>query len=270
MEEGDSVVPGQAIANIEDKDFQLKLERTRHEAEAARAALQALKKGTRPQELKVAEAEVEKAQAQVRFTEAEIKRIAVLVADKMAPDEALEKAQLAFEHALATEDALKHRLTLLQEGPRQEEIQQAAAKHKALLTAVALAERQVSKTRLRSPVAGYVTVKVKEAGELVAPGQPVVKIAELGKPWVRAYLAEPYLARVKLGQQLRVRVDGLDKEFTGRLVYLSPKAEFTPKTVETRELRVDLVYRIKVALENPKGELKIGMPADIILPMPTS
>jgi HlyD family secretion protein len=106
---------------------------------------------------------------------------------------------------------------------------------------------------------------------VVASGQPVLRIAELHKPWVRAFLGEPDLARVKLGQEAEVRVDGLpDKVFRGRLVFISPEAEFTPKAVETQKLRVDLVYRIKVEVDSPDGELKIGMPADVSFPATSS
>ncbi|KPK38881.1 MAG: hypothetical protein AMJ69_07260, partial [Gammaproteobacteria bacterium SG8_47] len=119
---------------------------------------------------------------------------------------------------------------------------------------------------LASPVAGIVSVRLAEAGQVLAMGQPVLRITELSVPWIRAYLRETDLPRVKLGQPVTVRVDGLpDKAFTGRLSFISPQAEFTPKTVETRELRVDLVYRIKVEVANPDGLLKVGMPADLTL-----
>jgi len=93
-----------------------------------------------------------------------------------------------------------------------------------------------------------------------------LRVAELGRPWVRAYLNEVDLARVRLGQPAEVRVDGLPGQvFNGRLAFIAPDAEFTPKTVETRALRVDLVYRIKVEVDNPAGVLKLGMPADVAL-----
>jgi HlyD family secretion protein len=100
----------------------------------------------------------------------------------------------------------------------------------------------------------------------VVAGQPVFRIAELDRPWVRAYLDEKDLPRVKLGQSAQVQVDGLPgKQFTGHLTFISPDAEFTPKTVETRALRVDLVYRVKVDVDDAAGQFKIGMPADIRL-----
>jgi len=97
----------------------------------------------------------------------------------------------------------------------------------------------------------------------------VLRLAEIDRPWVRAYVSEADLPRVRLGQPAEVRVDGLpDRVFKGRLAFIAANAEFTPKVVETRELRVDLVYRIKVEVENPDGALKIGMPADVTLAPP--
>jgi HlyD family secretion protein len=155
-------------------------------------------------------------------------------------------------------------LQLLKEGPRQEAIDKAAAELDARKSALKSAEQQLSYVHLTSPVTGTVTLRQAEAGEVVAPGQPVFKVAEMTRPWVRAYLNETDLARVKLGQKVKVSVDGLpNKTFAGTLSFISPKAEFTPKSVETRELRVDLVYRVKVQLEDPEGVLKLGMPADI-------
>ena len=160
----------------------------------------------------------------------------------------------------------RHSLALLREGPRQEDIDRAAAEHQARQVAVSIAEQQLVYTELRSPVAGVVSVRLADAGEVVAKGQAVLRIAELTRPWVRAYLNETDLARVKLGQAAEIRVDGLpDQVFSGRLSFISPEAEFTPKTVETRALRVDLVYRIKVDVDNPDGLLKLGMPVDVIL-----
>ena len=103
-------------------------------------------------------------------------------------------------------------------------------------------------------------------GEVVAAGKAVLRIAELGQPWIRAYLNETDLGRVRLGQAAEVRVDSLPgKVLRGRLAFIAPDAEFTPKTVETHALRVDLVYRIKIDVDNPDGMLKLGMPADVRL-----
>jgi len=114
--------------------------------------------------------------------------------------------------------------------------------------------------------AGVVSVRLAEVGEVVSSGKPVLRVAELSRPWVRAYLNEADLPRVRLGQPAEVRADGLPgRVLAGRLAFISSDAEFTPKTVETRALRVDLVYRVKIEVENPSGALKLGQPADVLL-----
>lgn len=266
VDEGDPVQVGQKLATLDDSNYQLALQQASAQVQAARAALAVLQAGSRSQEIKVAQAEVDKALAQQRFTSADVKRISRLVGSNLASEEALEKAQLSYEAALAGVESAQQHLALLKEGPRQQDIDRAAAQLAASEAAQRLAQQQLDDSRLLSPVDGMVSVRLAEAGEMRAAGAPVLRIAATARPWVRAYLPEHQLSRVKIGQPVEVRVDGLpDAVFDGRLSYISPKAEFTPKTVETRELRVDLVYRIKVTLDNSQGLLKQGMPADVSL-----
>ena len=119
---------------------------------------------------------------------------------------------------------------------------------------------------LRAPRAGVVLVRQAELGEVVAPGTPVATLADLENVWLRAYVAETDLGRIRLGQEVAVRTDTFpEKTYRGRISFIASKAEFTPKTIETHKERVTLVYRIKIDLENPKHELKPGMPADAII-----
>lgn len=264
VEEGNWVKEGEPVASIDATDLQLALQQTTATANAAKANLEALKAGTRKQEIRVAEADLQKAQSQLNFTMADVKRISFLVPKKLASDEQLEQAQLQYEIALASVEQTKQKLNLLKEGPRSEDITRAEQQYIALSEASAITQQQLAYSNLTSPVSGMVTVRLSEAGEVVAPGQSVVRIAQTSHPWVRAYLNETQLGLVHIGQAVQVKIDSApDKTLTGKLSFISPVAEFTPKTVETRELRVDLVYRIKVDVENPDGMLKIGMPADI-------
>lgn len=266
VDEGQTVAAGDVVAELDAYDFELALQRARAEAEAAQATLAALQAGTREQEIRAAEATLAKAQAELKFAQAEVRRIGDLVGRRLASQESLEQAQRQLDVAQSNTEEARQRLDLLREGPRKEDIARAEAELAARLAAVRVAEQQLAYTQLRTPVAGVVSVRLAERGEVVAAGQPVLRVAKLGEPWVRAYLEEPDLARVRLGQAAEVRVDGLpDRTFPGRLSFISPEAEFTPKTVQTRELRTDLVYRVKVDLENPDGLLKIGMPADVYL-----
>jgi HlyD family secretion protein len=266
VDEGARVALGDLIAALDALDYQLALQRAEAEAKATAATLAALEAGTRVQELRVAEATVDQARSRVEFARAEIRRVSELIPRKLASQQQLDQAHLQLEVAVADLAQAEQRLQLLREGPRREDIDKAAAELAARRQAVALARLQLDYTTLESPVAGTVSVRLAKAGEVVSVGRPIVRVAVLATPWVRAYLNETDLARVKLGQKALVQVDGLPNQvFQGRLSFISPVAEFTPKTVETRELRVDLVYRIKVAVDNPEGLLKIGMPADVVL-----
>jgi len=266
IEEGSWVEQGTVIAKLDPTDLQLAFQQTSAQANAAKANLDALKAGTRVQELKVAASDLQKAESQLNFSMAEVKRVSFLVPKKLASAEQLEQSQLQYEIALASVEQAKQKLNLLKEGPRQEDISRAEQEFIALSEASELTRQQLAYSELTSPITGMVTVRLRDVGEVVAPGQPVVRIAQTRQPWVRAYLNETQLANVRIGQAAQVKIDGLsDKTFTGKLTFISPVAEFTPKTVETRELRVDLVYRIKVEVNDPDGIMKIGMPADILI-----
>ena len=266
VDEGDSVQIEQEVATLDAHDFELTLSNAIAQTEAAQAALAALRAGTRIQELRVAEAQLAKAQADLDYIRVEFKRIADLVAKKLAAQDQLDQARQRQNVALAGVEQALQNLALLREGPRREDIDQAAATLRARQATAETARRQLEYTRLQSPVAGMVSVRLAEAGEIVSPGKTVLRIAELSRPWVRAYLNEKDLTRVRLGQAAQIRIDGLpDKVFEGRLAFISPTAEFTPKTVETHALRVDMVYRVKVQVDNPDGVLKLGQPADVVL-----
>jgi HlyD family secretion protein len=266
VDEGDAVKAEQWVAELDARDYELALRNAIAQMEAAQAALAALRAGTRIQELRVAEAQLAKAQADLDYARVEFKRVADLVSKKLAPEDQLDQSRQRQNVALAGVEQARQNLALLREGPRQEDIDQAAATLRARQAAVETARQQRGYVQLRSPVAGVVSVRLAEAGEVVSPGKAVLRVAELGRPWVRAYLNETDLARVRLGQSAEVRVDGLPgKVLAGRLAFIAPDAEFTPKTVETRALRVDLVYRVKIEVDNSDGALKLGQPADVVL-----
>lgn len=266
VDEGDRVAVGELVAALDARDYELALNRAQAQAQSAAAALAVLKAGTRPQELKVAESAVDQAGARLAFARSEIRRVSDLMPKKLASQQQLDQARLQLNVAETDLAQAQQRLGLAREGPRKEDIDRAAADYAAAREAVAQAQQQLAYTRLLSPVAGVVSARLAEVGEVVTVGKPILRIAELASPWVRAYLSETDLARVKLGQRADVRADGLPgKVFQGRLSFISPVAEFTPKTVETRALRVDLVYRVKVDVDNSQGLLKIGQPADVVL-----
>ncbi|MCC8998526.1 MAG: efflux RND transporter periplasmic adaptor subunit, partial [Candidatus Contendobacter sp.] len=209
VDEGDAVQADQPVAALDASDYQLALRTAIAQMESAQAALAVLQAGTRIQELRVAESQLARAQADLDFARADFKRFADLALRKLASEDQLDQAQLRQNVALASVEQARQSLALLREGPRREDIERAAAELRARQAAVETAQRQLDYTQLRSPVAGVVAVRLAEVGEVVGSGKPVLRIAELSHPWVRAYLNETDLPRVRLGQTAEVRVDGL-------------------------------------------------------------
>jgi HlyD family secretion protein len=127
---------------------------------------------------------------------------------------------------------------------------------------LALAEKAVADCTVTAPIGGVVTTRIREEGEVVGAGDPLITISRLDEVWLSVYVPEPHLARIQLGQPARVRLDGADRLYDGRVTFISPEAEFTPKNVQTPDERAKLVYRVKITLPNPDGVFKPGMPAD--------
>jgi len=266
VDEGQPVEAGAVVARLDPEPYRLALQRVRAEAQAAEARLAALRAGTRVQELRAAEAAQRSAQQRLAFARAEEARVADIAARNLASQQDLERARLERQVARAQLDEADERLALLREGPRAEDIAGAEAEWRARVAAVELAAQQLDDANLVSPVGGVVSVRLAETGEMLQAGQPILRVAALDAPWVRAFLPETWLSRVRLGQAAEVRVDGLpDTVFQGRLSFISPEAEFTPRTVETQELRTDLVYRVTIDVSDAQGRLKRGMPADVYL-----
>jgi len=266
VDEGDRVKTGDVVAELDPDDAKLDAARTAADAEAARQTLAAMVAGTRPQEVKVARATLARADADLSLAKTERERVNALRAAEAASQADLDRAEQQLAAAEAARSEAAERLNLATEGPRAEDVARARADHASRAVAAQEARRRLAYTQLTSPVDGVVTLRQAERGEVVAAGQPVFRVAETAHPWVRAYLDEPELPKVRLGQEAVVSADGLPGTvWRGRLAFIAQEAEFTPKVVETRELRSDLVYRIKVEVEDPEGRLKIGMPVDVRL-----
>ncbi len=257
--------------------------------EQNRARLAELEAGARPQELAAARAAVRRAEAEAEFRDVELKRITGLVTSAAATRQALDSARASATMAAAMLDEARQSEELVREGPRREAIKQARARleqsrqnwelarqgargevidrARARLgqarEALALAEIELGYAQLRSPLSGTVLAEHAEAGEMVAAGAPIVSVANLSNIWLRAYLDESDLGRVKLGQKARLTTDTFPgKRYDGRVSFIASEAEFTPKSVQTAKERVKLVYRVKIVADNPAGELKPGMPVD--------
>ncbi len=262
-----------------------------HKAEFALADLEA---GSRPQEIAFAEASLSAAEAQKAESQADYNRAYRLYvvqkkiiskeqydAAKAVYDIAVQRYREAVEHlALVKEGSRKQQIEearaaynqaiaqydLVKAGPRKETIDQARARVKQAEAALDLAQTRLGYATLAAPMSGVVMSKNIEPGEYVAPGTPVVTVGDLLNVWLRAYIPETELGRVKVGQKAKVTTDTYPgKVYEGRVSFIAQEAEFTPKNVQTEKERVKLVYRIKIDITNPNMELKPGMPADAVI-----
>ncbi|MDI1248643.1 MAG: HlyD family efflux transporter periplasmic adaptor subunit [Lacunisphaera sp.] len=267
VSEGEQVQAGQLIARLEDTEQQQQVALRRAELDAVAAALAELEAGSRPQEIAAVAAALRSAEAERERVRLDFVRAQELRAKDVIADREFQgmEAQLKVAEARAAEAA--ERLKLVQAGPRAETILQARARTAQAQAAVALAETQLDYTRLVSPMTGTVLSHNIEPGEFVAAGTPVVTVADTVHVWVRAYLDQSDLGRVRHGQKVVVRTDSFPgRDFAGTVGFIASEAEFTPKTVQTPKERVKLVFRLKVNVENPQDELKPGMPADVVIP----
>lgn len=265
--EGQRVTAGQPVARLDDAEQTHEVALRRAELAATRAVLAELEAGSRAQEIAAAEAVVRSAEAERERVRLDFARQQELLAQQAISTRDFEavQAQLKVANARAAETA--ERAKLIREGPRPETLQQARARTEQAAAALALAQTRLDHTRLAAPLSGQVLSHHVEPGEFVSAGTPVVTVADTTRLWVRAYLNQTDLGRVRLGQKVEVRIDTYpDRTYEGVIGFIASEAEFTPKTVQTPRERVKLVYRLKVDVANPRDELKPGMPADVIIP----
>lgn len=263
ISEGESVTNGQVVALLDTTELEQEAAMRRADAQTALAVLAELEAGSRPEEIEQAVAALEIVRAEAQRVEGEFARQQELFAQKVISSREFEAAQAASSMASAKVREAEARLTLLQKGPREETIRAARSRVEQAQQAVALAETRLSYTTLRTSLSGIVLAEGIEDGEYVVPGTPVVTVGDLSQVWLRAYINETDLGRVRIGQRVQVSTDTyVGKFYEGRLSFIASQAEFTPKNVQTTKERVKLVYRIKVDLANPNQELKPGMPAD--------
>jgi HlyD family secretion protein len=219
--------------------------------------------GTRQQEIKFSEQSVADAEANLNQKKLDDARARQLYAKDEISAQDRDLAVTALKRAEAACEQARQHLNEAREGSRKEEIAIARANLAQAHESLGLSRINLDYTLLRAPVAGVVTVRQAELGEVVSPGSPVVTLADLDHIWLRAYIAETDLGRIRWGQDAVVTTDTYPgKQYHGRISFIASDAEFTPKSVQTYQERVTLVYRIKIDIDNPSHELKPGMPAD--------
>lgn len=229
---------------------------------SAEAKLAEMLAGARKEEREQARAAEAQARAQLEGARRNLQVIQELYTDRLPTKQQLELARTQYRTALEGVAAARARLDLLLAGAREETVQAARAQVEQARGALESAKAMTEYLTIRAPVSGRVILKIAEQGELVTPGMPVVRLANLETVWLKVYVPEPNM-RVKLGDRAEVVVDAYpDKRFEGRVTEIADKPEFTPRNVQTKEERVKLVFGVKITLANPQGELKPGMPAD--------
>lgn len=261
--EGKLIREGDLVARLESTELAQEVALREAEVAAFGAELAALVAGSRPQEIAAAQAAVARAQAEVERAKLEFERQQSLFERRVGSEQTFEAARSTHEASVARLQEAREQLDMVREGPRREEIDRARARHEQAKQSLAVARTRLGYATLQAPLSGMVLSENVEPGEYVVPGVPVVTIGDLVSAWVRAYVNETDLGRIKLGQRVCVTTDTYpDKVYPGELTFISSEAEFTPKNVQTTEERVKLVYRVKIEIANPELELKPGMPAD--------
>ncbi len=266
VEEGDGVKRGQVLARLDTSRLEPQVAQASANAESQRAALRQLQNGSRPEEIAQARANLESAKADAANAAAQFERKRTLAATSIASQQDLDSARAAADVAKARVAQAQSALDLVVAGPRVEQIDQARALLQAGEAQLALARRQLADAELRAPFDAVVRARLMEPGEMASPQRPVLSLAETGTKWVRAYVSEPRLGLVRPGMRARVTTDAFPTDaLDGWIGYISPVAEFTPKTVQSEDLRTSLVYELRVMVDDPRNVLRLGMPATVVL-----
>lgn len=268
-QEGDPVHTGETLATLDPQTYEDLEKLSAARRDAAQAQLDKLLHGTRKEDIDQARANVEVARAALANAQITYDRQKGLLPNRATTQQAVDDARRALDTARAqvaqTGAALEEALA----GPRVEDIDAARAQLREATAQLAMAQTQLARTVLHAPCDGIVMTRVVEPGTMLLPTSIVYSIAISGEVWVRAFAPEPLLPRVAPGTEVTLTTDGQPgKTYRGRIGYVSPQAEFTPKTVETPELRTQLVYRIRVRVENPDSGLRQGQPVTIHLAPP--
>ncbi len=267
VEEGDAVHRGQTLATLDAGPYEDSVHAAEAQVAALKAALDKLVAGPRPAEIDQARAVHEERTAELQLAQQAFDR-----ARQLRPSDAISQADL--DQAAANRAAAAARLSsareslrLLEEGSRAEDIAVARANLKATEASLAGARTALADTELKAPADAIVLSRVREPGSIISPSDTVYVLSLAEPVWVRTYIAEPMLGLIRPGMQVEVYSDSApERPYTGRIGFISPVAEFTPKSVETPELRTDLVYRLRVIVDDADPGLRQGMPVTVRIP----
>jgi len=281
VDEGDRVKEGQILAVLDTTDARLTLQRVTADRDQAAANLALLEAGSREEDIRQAEAQLATAKADLAgarddlsSAETDFKRFQTLLQSSSGTekqrDDAATRRDMAKARLQATDErvrAAREGLVHLQKGPRPQEISAARARLASAQAQIATLDQNITDATVIAPLAGVVSQKFADAGEILAPRTPIVSIVDLDHAWANIYIDEPVVPRLRLGQPATVFNDAGGSGLKGTVTFISPKAEFTPRNVQTAEERSKLVYRIKITVDNSQGILKQGMPVEADVPL---
>ena len=268
VDEGDSVKAGDRLASLDTRPYQDQIRIAEAQVAAARATLQKLEAGPREAEIDQSRAVHQERLADLQNAEQAYERAVRLRPSGAVSEAALDQAKAARDMAMARARSALEALRLLEQGSRPEDIAAARANLQASEALLASTATSLKDTALVAPADGVILSRVREPGAIVSPSDIVYVLSLTTPVWVRAYIAEPNLGRIHTGAKVEVFTDSApNKPYSGTIGFISPVAEFTPKSVETPELRTDLVYRLRVVVDHGSNGLRQGMPVTVRIPL---
>ena len=266
FDEGDWVKKGDILAEVDHEKRDIELAQAKARLAEAEAQLALLIKGLRDKEVERSHEAFLESKVLLKDSKREYKRIQKLYDEGVVDLGSRDKVEAAYEAAQKRYEIAKKNYEIAVEGSRKEEIQAGEAVKAAAEAQVRLIKRQIEDATVTIPVDGVISERYVELGEFISEGSLIATVIDLKHVWIMAYVTEKNLGKVKLGKRGKVMIDSFpDKEFIGKVTYISPEAEFTPKNIQTKEERVKLVFGVKIEVENPDQELKPGMPADAVI-----
>jgi len=266
FEEGDNVKKGDVIAILDRKPYEDTFNLYQAQVEESTALLAKMKTGYRDEEIAKEKANVAERKASHELQEKNLERAKTLLEKNVISKQSYDETWSHWNETKAALESSKEYLNLVSKGYRVEEITAAKAFQRAAEARLEQARTSLADTEIRSPSDGIVLTRIMEPGAIVAAGQTAYTISLTSPVWVRAYVNEPDLGRIYYGMPVKIYTDSApDKPYAGHIGFISPEAEFTPKSVETPELRASLVYRLRIIADNPDRSLLQGMPVTVKL-----
>jgi len=264
--EGDRVRKGQLLAGLDTRRLNIAVAQAEAQVAVQRQVVARNAAGSRPEEIRKARADVEAARVDARNAKRVYRRQQDLVAQKFVSQQQADNAKAVAEAAHARLKSAEATLRLVLAGPRKEDVEAAKATLRTFEEALGIARRDLEEASLYAPSAGIIQNRVLEPGDMASPQKPVYTLALVEPLWVRAYLSEPDLGKVRPGMVAAVSTDSYpNRQYRAWVGFVSPTAEFTPKSVETREVRTSLVYQVRVFVCAPHEGLRLGMPATVTI-----